>query len=473
MDMSKLTKDNLKFLALKNTEFQQLLAGIAECFNVSLRNDFFSEFELTSNEIDWAILNEKSLTEHTSNPSERSTQFDIKKEEIYAVMAQLFWKKYAIFMGSIIGKIVFKSDKESDHLKNLFENLGLARFLIHHFRLNVAKTNSGSETFAEKKRMFDVAVESNNSHSFGLFRIKAATDENSEVEKFVGVEHEWAAEEHMQSRKAGGPWKKKTIERLKKYINNQRKLWERYPHTITVSDITFISNKPIDLKFHQQLTVNASSVKWGGYNKPTWIIHAESSGDLYLQQDRKKYYLPASLPNQEINKLFFLGNVPSDDDSSISFSHEAVYYKMWTLLEKKYNAVSDLLKNNSSVDVFMQALGEFCFLYINVMPYRGGSAAIGEWMMRGLAKAKGIELGAFDHQKLSWDFSAFVSLSAEEYGKQFKHFFTVFNNMRPDISSSTAAPATEHRSLFFRKKSPLSKSIAMMSSMEIHGRYGK
>lgn len=57
------------------------------------------------------------------------------------------------------------------------------------------------------------------------------------------------------------------------------------------------------------------------------------------------------------------------------------------------------------------------------MPYRGGSAAIGEWIMQGLAKAKGIALSKFNHPELSWDFDAFATLASAPYGKTFSHFF--------------------------------------------------
>ncbi len=57
------------------------------------------------------------------------------------------------------------------------------------------------------------------------------------------------------------------------------------------------------------------------------------------------------------------------------------------------------------------------------MPYFRGSAAIGEWLMHGLANSRGIDLGEFNSQSLSWDFAAFCSTSPIEYGKIFDQFF--------------------------------------------------
>lgn len=122
---------------------------------------------------------------------------------------------------------------------------------------------------------------------------------------------------------------------------------------------------------------------------------------------------------------------------TIVCSHDSVAHQDWLLiLNVVLNKLIAIPKGENNNEVFLQKLGEFMYLYINIMPYQLGSAAIGEWLMYGLAKSRGINLGPLNSAHLSWDFSAFASISPEAYGQ---HFQTFFANQAGVKNQSSAA----------------------------------
>jgi hypothetical protein len=101
-------------------------------------------------------------------------------------------------------------------------------------------------------------------------------------------------------------------------------------------------------------------------------------------------------------------------------------------LDKLFAVPKDPKRNSD----FIALLGEFCFLFINIMPYIRGSAAIGEWLMYGLAKSHGVDLGAMNSSCLGWDFSAFCATSPKQYGENFAGFFTPSAQLNNSVDNS-------------------------------------
>lgn len=147
-----------------------------------------------------------------------------------------------------------------------------------------------------------------------------------------------------------------------------------------------------------------------------------------------KYYVvrnpdPHNLSDGNVNALVSLrlGSVffrSTKKNAIIDCGHPGFAFEDWRpILDKALSKLTAFPEGSENNLAFMKLLGEFCHLYINIMPYISGSAAIGEWMMYGLAKSRGIDLGAFDSTRLGWDFSAFCATSSEKYGEEFIRFF--------------------------------------------------
>jgi hypothetical protein len=99
---------------------------------------------------------------------------------------------------------------------------------------------------------------------------------------------------------------------------------------------------------------------------------------------------------------------------------------------------AELSNAQMPTEVFLEKLAEFAYLSANMMLYARGSSAITEWMMRGLAKAHGIELGPFDHEKgIGWDWQAFL-LPPSDYIKQFQTHFTYIRRI-PGFDSTVVS----------------------------------
>lgn len=73
-------------------------------------------------------------------------------------------------------------------------------------------------------------------------------------------------------------------------------------------------------------------------------------------------------------------------------------------------------KLEDGVDNFLKNAGGLAHILGPLLPVTLGNAAITEWMIRGLAKAKNIELGPFNQTLgIGWDFKAFLTPNRDEY----------------------------------------------------------
>jgi len=138
----------------------------------------------------------------------------------------------------------------------------------------------------------------------------------------------------------------------------------------------------------------------------------------------KKYFRDKILNTIfDVNVRFFLN--PKTTKVYINCGHYCIEPNLWIpLLNSYFDIIKKYTKDkNFNENTYLNYIAQFCYLFIQIMPCYRGSAAISEWLMHGLAKAKNIKLGNFNSEAISWDYSAFCELSPEEYGKNFKDFF--------------------------------------------------
>ena len=75
-------------------------------------------------------------------------------------------------------------------------------------------------------------------------------------------------------------------------------------------------------------------------------------------------------------------------------------------------------------EAFLLNLGRLMHLQANLLPCKLGTAGILDWLARGAAAAKGIELGRWNWDGPSWDFKALVTPDREVYARWFaEHAF--------------------------------------------------
>ncbi|VVC75570.1 hypothetical protein AQUSIP_08600 [Aquicella siphonis] len=95
-------------------------------------------------------------------------------------------------------------------------------------------------------------------------------------------------------------------------------------------------------------------------------------------------------------------------------------------MEDKFREMDDHFKaclgwtSDKSVEDFLVNAGALAHILARMQPVGRGNSAIVEWMIRGLAAAVGIELGAFNYEtKIGWDFKAFLTPVRADYANWF------------------------------------------------------
>lgn len=69
---------------------------------------------------------------------------------------------------------------------------------------------------------------------------------------------------------------------------------------------------------------------------------------------------------------------------------------------------------------FLENAGKISYILARMQPVGRGNSAIVEWMIRGLAQTKNIELGPFNpDEKIGWDFKAFLTPQMQDYAHWF------------------------------------------------------
>lgn len=102
-----------------------------------------------------------------------------------------------------------------------------------------------------------------------------------------------------------------------------------------------------------------------------------------------------------------------------NYRDRSSYFQVqFELIEPYFQACCDW---DSSQDIkeFLINAGKLAYRLAQLQPVGRGNSAIVEWMIRGLAKEKNIELGPFNHDELGWDFKAFFTPDINVYADWF------------------------------------------------------
>lgn len=106
---------------------------------------------------------------------------------------------------------------------------------------------------------------------------------------------------------------------------------------------------------------------------------------------------------------------PFNQDYRDSSSYFQVQFD---LIEPYFQACCDWESDHDIKD-FLANAGKLAYGLAQLQPVGRGNSAIVEWMIRGLAKDKHIELGPFNHNELGWDFKAFLTPDINVYAAWF------------------------------------------------------
>lgn len=155
-------------------------------------------------------------------------------------------------------------------------------------------------------------------------------------------------------------------------------------------------------------------------------------GDYYVEFDKPVSAIPGE---SAMRSPHYVLVVYPDIDASYN---QALLFRSYRYL------TTDGLRLDDSH--FLEKLAEFAYLFSNMLPYRRGGSAIGEWLIHGLAEAKGIELGPFNHNKgIGWDWQAFL-IPLSDYLKEFPTHFAYIRRIMPTeehISVNSASALLE------------------------------
>jgi hypothetical protein len=428
-------------LEVRNNVFLSLLDATAKQLGVNYEPTQLTSFAITRDDIDKLSSNHaKELTADVSNKNARTIQFGLEKSSD-ALLAQLYWKKYSLFMSELIARLAKAGPlmEGSDHAETFYLNLGFSRHLIGLFTEQIRKPEIKIlvEDIDEiKKSYFSSPFWCNGLKEYQQFGLLRGNGRQiGYVDLFEqSMDHEYELREHVSENDP--PWDPKVFQQLNAKLEQQKEIVKNYPYSIKVNNVVFHSNKPIE-SIHPDVfpkfTTAIEPLLHCNEVCSDVIFDSQKMGDCYVEAiirntksgkvaEHHKYYFSNQFLSTSEGKGFYLGYIYEFNiiGNRIDCYHCAMHSNMKTVLATHYNAVVKSL--HEPTDKFLPVLGEFCFLFINVMPYARGSAAIGEWLMRGLAKAHGIELGAFS-EKLSWDFNAFLTTSSEKYAEEYRSHF--------------------------------------------------
>ncbi|CAM2887654.1 LidE [Legionella steigerwaltii] len=107
------------------------------------------------------------------------------------------------------------------------------------------------------------------------------------------------------------------------------------------------------------------------------------------------------------------------------------FHVQFELIEPYFQACCDWNPDHDIKDFLVNA-GKLAHRLAQLQPVGRGNSAIVEWMIRGLAKEKNIELGPFNQNELGWDFKAFLTPDSNVYA----HWFADRAFTRPALAES-------------------------------------
>lgn len=102
-----------------------------------------------------------------------------------------------------------------------------------------------------------------------------------------------------------------------------------------------------------------------------------------------------------------------------NYRERSSYFKVQFDLIEPYFQSSLHWSAEQDIQDFLRDAGKIAYKLARLQPVGRGNSAIVEWMIRGLAKEKGIELGPFNQEDLAWDFKAFLTPDMDTYAQWF------------------------------------------------------
>ncbi|HAU1320201.1 TPA: hypothetical protein F8R96_04525 [Legionella pneumophila] len=103
-----------------------------------------------------------------------------------------------------------------------------------------------------------------------------------------------------------------------------------------------------------------------------------------------------------------------------NYTSESSYFKVQFELIEPYFQACLVWEPSEGMNQFLENAGKIAYILARMQPVGRGNSAIVEWMIRGLAQTKNIELGPFNpDEKIGWDFKAFLTPQMQDYAHWF------------------------------------------------------
>ncbi|KTD20213.1 LidE [Legionella lansingensis] len=103
-----------------------------------------------------------------------------------------------------------------------------------------------------------------------------------------------------------------------------------------------------------------------------------------------------------------------------NYASQSSYFQVQFALIEPYFQACLNWESHQGLKKFLVNAGKLAHSLALLQPVGRGNSAIVEWMIRGIARTKGIELGPFNHsEKIGWDFKAFLTPEMQDYANWF------------------------------------------------------
>jgi hypothetical protein len=103
-----------------------------------------------------------------------------------------------------------------------------------------------------------------------------------------------------------------------------------------------------------------------------------------------------------------------------NYTSQSSYFKVQFELIDPYFQACLAWEPTDGINQFLQNAGKIAYTLARMQPTGRGNSAIIEWIIRGLARTKNIDLGQFNHnERIGWDFKAFLTPEMQDYAEWF------------------------------------------------------
>lgn len=165
--------------------------------------------------------------------------------------------------------------------------------------------------------------------------------------------------------------------------------------------------------------------------KSQYIIRIKLTEDERTQLHEKNQHSPFPFIEDEVALTITFHDYGKEDNRTTliidhcmtpfaeNYASKSSYFQVQFELIQPYFEACCHWNSEESINEFLMNAGKIAHGLARLQPVGRGNSAIVEWMIRGLARAKNIELGLFNHDELGWDFKAFLTPDIEVYAHWF------------------------------------------------------